>query len=187
VKFAKVLNHARPPVRLNPNDPGLTIFSAEDFKVEHGEVHAYRTGVVLDVPEGYLGMFVETQSMGFKGVTVAGGVLSPNDISEVRVALINSHREAYEIKSGMPLAQIILLKNDDKDDDAEEVDREELTEELQKRRDAAMKEQKVRSAKRGVDAAKENLELAEKKAKGVTTEGGRPKPNPVPPSNPPKP
>lgn len=130
LRFAKVVPHARPPEKLNVSDPGLTIFSAEDFKVEWGEVHAYRTGIVLEIPEGDIVLLRENNNMGVKGVVVAGSLLTANNIGEVRVNLTNQHREAFEVKAGDPLCFAILLQACG-DGEAEEYDLEGLTNEMQ--------------------------------------------------------
>ena len=130
LRFAKVVPHARPPERLNEGDPGLSVFSAENFKVEYSEVHSYRTGIVLEIPEGSVGMLVENAGMGVKGVTVAGPLLTSNDIGEVRVNLINSHREAFEVRAGDPICFLLLLKDPSEDDEVEEYDLEGLSNEM---------------------------------------------------------
>lgn len=102
-KFRKVLGHARPP------EDGK-IFSAEDFTLESGEVHSYRTGIVLDgagAGEGKVLFLATTMEQGTKGVTIAGPLVAYG--TELRVNLINLHREAREIKSGQAIAQVLEL------------------------------------------------------------------------------
>ncbi len=130
LRFAKIVDHARPPEKLNVNDPGLTLFSAEDFNVEHGELHSYRTGIMIEVPPGGFGMIVVNHGLGVQGGVVCGGVLTPNDVCEVRVSLANLHRNAIQIKAGAPLAQLILIANGNQDDSVDEYDREGLMNEM---------------------------------------------------------
>jgi dUTPase len=132
MRFAKILTHARPPIKLNPLDAGITVFSAETYKLEFGEVHSFRTGIMVEIPEGSFGLLHESHSQGVKGVTVAGGLVTPRTVTELRVSLLNSHREAFEVTSGQPLAQLIILTEIEADDEAEETDRQELTEEMTK-------------------------------------------------------
>jgi len=99
------LGHARPP------EDGK-IFSAEDFTLESGEVHSYRTGIVLEEPSGGAGegkvlFLATTMEQGTKGVTIAGPLVAYG--TELRVNLINLHREAREIKSGQAIAQVLEL------------------------------------------------------------------------------
>ena len=160
VRFAKVLAHARPPEKLNVNDPGATIFSAENFNVAYSEVHGYRTGIALEVPEGKIVQIVENAGMGIKGVTVAGGVLTSNHVGEVRVNLINSHREAFEIKAGDPLGFILLLDSPTAGDEYEEYDLEGLGNEMKEASAEAYAEsQKLKADKRAKAAAEEAAAL----------------------------
>jgi len=162
MRLAKVLAHARPPEKLNVNDPGVTIFSAENFSVAYSEVHAYRTGIAIEVPEGKNLLLVETSGMGVKGVTVAGPFLTPNDIGEVRVNLINSHREAYEIKAGDPLAFVLVIDAPESDSDFEEYDLAGLASEMKEASDKAYIEtRKMRADRKAKLAAEEAKAVAD--------------------------
>jgi dUTP pyrophosphatase len=176
IRFAKVVGHARPPETLNVGDPGLTIFSAENFKLEYGQVHAYRTGVLIEIPDGCLGKLHENAGMGVKGVTVAGGLLTPNDIGEVRVSLMNNHKEAFEIRSGDPLAMLVIEENVAAGNavEAEEYDLEGLSGELKDRSDENRQETlKMRADKKAKDA--QALADATAKRSADATEGGNKK------------
>jgi dUTPase len=142
MRFAKVLGHARPPIKLNPLDPGLTVFSAESFKLEFGEVHSFRTGIIAEIPEGSFGLLIETHGQGVKGVIVAGGLVTTKWVSELRVSLTNSHREAYEVQAGSQIAQLLILSDAKADDTAEEIDKDTLTEEMKKIVDEAQIEER---------------------------------------------
>ncbi len=159
MRFAKVLTHARPPEKVNVADPGVTLFSAEDFKVGHGEVHAFRTGIMLEVPKGAYGHIVGTQSMGVAGATILSGIVTPLDTGEVRIAIANLHRNAYEVKAGMPIGQLIIIDSGSTDDEAEEYDREGLTNEMNAVRLDAIEASKKLQLKKAAD-------LAKQKAKG---------------------
>jgi len=143
LRFAKILGHARPPEKLNINDPGLTLFSGEDFKVGHGEVHAFRTGIMIEIPEGSFGLLLSTHSNGVAGAIVCGDFLSPNDVGEVRVSIANLKRDAFEVKAGAPLCQLVVVPGADKvEGEAEEYDREGLTNEMTAAADEAKQESK---------------------------------------------
>jgi dUTP pyrophosphatase len=125
MQFAKLLGHARPPTRLHSQDAGVSVFSAEDFKLEYGETHAYRTGIVLNVPEGMLAHLVRPMVDGTKGCVVAGQCVTAKDRTELRVTLLNNHREALEVRAGDPIAQLVLGEVAG-DDEMEEVGLDEL-------------------------------------------------------------
>lgn len=97
------------PEKTYESDAGFDVFSAEEWKTEFGEVHAYRTGVMVEIPEGYFGLLKEKSSQGVKGVAVKGGVIDAGFRGELRVPLSNSHRDAYEVKVGDPIAQLIII------------------------------------------------------------------------------
>lgn len=154
IRFAKCVAHARPPQKLNVADPGMTVFSAENFKVEYGEVHAYRTGIVVEIPDGKIGVLHETNGMGIKGVTVAGSILTHKDIGEVRVNLINSHREAFEVKAGDPIAYLLIQDAPEEDHgDAEEFDLEGLTFEMKDRLAESLDDTRKAKAAQAADEA----------------------------------
>lgn len=186
MRFTKVLPNARPPEKVNPNDPGLTIYSAEDFTVESGEVHAYRTGIIVEIPEKSIGLLLSTAGMGFKGVTVATGALSVNDMNELRVPLINSHREAWVVKAGQAVAQLVIA-NGMGDDEVEEVNREDLVADLAEivaKGKAEAASRKAVEAKRKADKAVADTKktIDGKTTDGKTTDG---KPDPIVKTTPP--
>lgn len=157
MKFAKILSHARAPEQLLPNDPGVSVFSAEDFTLGFGECHSYRTGIVVGIEDGFFGLLKESQAQGVKGIMVAGGFVTENDASELRVTLYNGHREAYIVKAGMPIAQLVSLPLDSADAEPEEMDKETLIASVKARTAAALadvqKKRATASAKKASDDA----------------------------------
>jgi len=163
MKFALILAHARPPERLCVSDPGVSIFSAENFTLESGEVHAYRTGISISVPPGKYGLLKENQAQGVKGIAVIGGLVRTKDTQEIRVSLTNSHREAYEVKAGQAIAQVLWF--DATEEDVEEVSIDELREEQENIQDeVSAANAQARADKAVSDAQAEAKKVREKNA-----------------------
>jgi len=134
MRVGKLVPHARLPKKVSPGDPGVTLFSAETYNLEYSEVHAFRTGLVVEIPEGSFGMLMNRVTT--NGVVVGGVVLTSQDTGEVRVPIQNNHRSALEIKSGMPLCQFVIF-TDDSDEDVEEFEGTSLSAELKDKADKA--------------------------------------------------
>lgn len=90
---------------------GMDVVSAEDVMLPSMGRHAVATGLALAIPEGY-----EVQVRPRSGLALKHGITLPNTPGtidsdyrgELKVILLNLGTEAFEIKRGDRIAQLIL-------------------------------------------------------------------------------
>jgi dUTP pyrophosphatase len=76
------------------------------------ETYVVSTGLKLEIPEGYFGMLVPRSGLASKsGIVLANtvGIIDSDYRGELLVPLMNRSEEAFEIKSGYRIAQLLLL------------------------------------------------------------------------------
>jgi len=112
VKAVKIRPGAKLPVYVYDGDAGADLYSAEDCRIEPGERKLVRTGISLAIPYGYEGQVRPKSGIALKrGVTVLNspGTIDSTYRGEICVLLINTDlREAYDIKTGEKIAQIVF-------------------------------------------------------------------------------
>lgn len=99
------------PARASGGAAGYDIRSCEDFRLDPGSVHAARTGLVMELPEG-----VECQVRPRSGLAARYGVTLPNSPGtidsdyrgELRILMQNLGREPVEIGRGDRIAQLVF-------------------------------------------------------------------------------
>jgi dUTPase len=114
LKFAKLFPNVRSLEKCELTGT-IRVFSAETFKLGYGETHSFRTGIVLEIPEGNIALLTVGHEAGFKGISIAGGLVTAKERTELRVSLSNNHREAYEVSAGMEIAKLVLVDSGDVD------------------------------------------------------------------------
>ena len=89
---------------------GLDVSAAEELTLQPGERHAVATGFAIEIPRGY-----EVQVRPRSGLAMRHGITclnTPGTIDsdyrgEVKVILINLGQEAFEIRRGERIAQLV--------------------------------------------------------------------------------
>ncbi|WP_209349524.1 dUTP diphosphatase [Pontixanthobacter sp. CEM42] len=90
---------------------GMDILSAEDVILEPGMRHAVATGLSVAIPEGYEIQVRPRSGLAFKfGVTVPNtpGTIDSDYRGELKVLMINHGADAFPIKRGERVAQLVL-------------------------------------------------------------------------------
>lgn len=90
---------------------GMDVVSAEDLTLTAGARHAVATGLAVAIPPGY-----EIQVRPRSGLALKHGISVPNSPGtidsdyrgELKVILINHGSEAFEIRRGDRIAQLVL-------------------------------------------------------------------------------
>jgi dUTP pyrophosphatase len=90
---------------------GMDVVSAEDLTLAAGARHAVATGLAVAIPPGY-----EIQVRPRSGLALRHGISVPNSPGtidsdyrgELKVILINHGSEAFEIRRGDRIAQLVL-------------------------------------------------------------------------------
>lgn len=113
LRFSRLSDAARIPVRAHPDDAGLDLHAAEAARLEAGERASVGTGLAVAIPEGHAGLVLPRSGLAAKhGIALvnAPGLIDPGYRGELRVLLLNTDREAgFEIAVGDRIAQLLLV------------------------------------------------------------------------------
>lgn len=90
---------------------GMDVVSAEDVTIAPGARHAVATGLALAIPAGYEVQVRPRSGLALKhGITVPNtpGTIDSDYRGELKVILINHGADAFEIRRGDRVAQLVL-------------------------------------------------------------------------------
>jgi len=99
------------PSKAYHGDVGIDFYSIEEKTLHFGTPTEFRTGLVLDIPDGYCIVLHDRSGLGFKGVKVLGGVIDSGYKGEVKICLVNLSRgtDSIKIPAKSKIAQGIIL------------------------------------------------------------------------------
>ena len=111
----RLIDGASLPIYQTTAAAGFDLAANEDVVVAPGAVALVRTGVVIEVPPGFvLGVFARSSTPLKKGLMIANGVgvvdpdyAGPED--EIKIEVYNFTPRAVEVQRGDRLAQGLLL------------------------------------------------------------------------------
>ena len=102
---------ARLPERAHPGDAGLDLFAAADVDIPAGEARLVGTGLAVELPPGTEGQIRPRSGLALRhAVTVlnAPGTIDAGYRGEVGVVLVNHGRQAFCVRPGMKVAQLVV-------------------------------------------------------------------------------
>jgi len=113
IKWVKISPLAKIPTFAHKGDAGADICSCEDLTIQPGERRIVRTGLKVEVPEGF-----ELQIRPRSGLSANSPLLIPNSPGtidsgyrgEVGVIIWNTGDIPYHIKAGDRIAQVVVNK-----------------------------------------------------------------------------
>lgn len=109
VVVKKLHPEAKTPVYANPNDAGMDLFALEDTTVSPGEVAKIRSGIALEIQEGYVGLCWDKSGVSTKGkIKALAGVIDAGYRGEVLMAVMNLGAEPYTFKKGDKVLQMLI-------------------------------------------------------------------------------
>lgn len=100
------------PSRAHQGDAGLDLYARHPMVLAPGERAAVATGVAAAIPPGYAGLVVPRSGLAARsgvGVVNAPGLIDSGYRGEIRVALINHGREAFEVRRADRIAQLVIV------------------------------------------------------------------------------
>lgn len=111
------IKRLRPDVELpsyaHPGDAGLDLRSADEVTIQPGERAMVGTGFAMALPEGYAA-FVQPRSglAARHGISIVNtpGLIDCHYRGEVKVILINLGKEAFRVKKGDRIAQMVVQR-----------------------------------------------------------------------------
>ncbi|MBM40891.1 MAG: dUTP diphosphatase [Acidobacteria bacterium] len=99
------------PSRAHPGDAGLDLFAAIDLKIPPGETRLVKTGIAVELPGGTEAQVRPRSGLALKhSVTVLNtpGTIDEGYRGEVGVILVNHGRDAFAVRQGMKVAQLVV-------------------------------------------------------------------------------
>ena len=98
------------PTRATEHAAGLDVVAAEDLTLAPGHRHAVATGFAIAIPEGYEVQVRPRSGLALKhGITVPNtpGTIDSDYRGELKVIIINHGSEAFPIRRGERIAQLV--------------------------------------------------------------------------------
>lgn len=109
-KVNRLVAEAKLPVKDNPTDAGIDIFTNESYTLKPGESHLFSTGIAVEFPKGFVALLWDRSGLGSKGIHRLAGVIDSGYRGEWKVVLLNTTKKKFEIKKGDKIIQCILQK-----------------------------------------------------------------------------
>lgn len=111
IKVKKLHPDALIPKFAYPGDAGMDFFALETTVVKQGEIARVRSGVSLEIPEGFVGLCWDKSGLSMKsGIKVVGGVVDSGFRGEFIMGLINLGKESYTFEKGHKVMQMLIQK-----------------------------------------------------------------------------
>ncbi len=105
---------AKMPEKAGEFEAGIDLFASWPCKVRRGQVAKVKTGIALEIPEGYFAHICDRSGLASRGFTCVGGIVDSSYRGEVIVLLayLSSHDNPdheYHVQSGDKIAQLVIL------------------------------------------------------------------------------
>ena len=108
LKVKKIHEQAKLPAYGHKGDAGLDVFSVIECVLKRGEVKPISTGIIVAIPEGYVGLVWDKSGVSLNAVHCLAGVIDSGYRGEVKVVLINMGEQPFVIEKGMKIAQLLI-------------------------------------------------------------------------------
>lgn len=99
---------AKCPIRGDDGAAGYDLYASEALSLSPWSRSLIKTDVALEMPSHVYGRIAPRSSMGVKGLDIGAGVVDPSYRGEIKVVLINSTNNFFDVKIGDRVAQIIF-------------------------------------------------------------------------------
>ena len=112
IKIQKINKDVKVPCYAHKGDAGADIYSAEeDYILKPGERKGFKTGVKMEIPEGYVALFWDKSGLAINyGIKTMGGVIDSTYRGEFVVILKNLGEIEYKIEKYSKISQILIQK-----------------------------------------------------------------------------
>lgn len=111
LKIKKLIADSKTPAFAHQSDAGMDLYAAEETVILPGERKAVRTGIALEIPEGYVGLIWDKSGLSMKhGLRTLGGVIDAPYRGEVLIGIINLSKEPYTFEKNHKVAQLVIQK-----------------------------------------------------------------------------
>ena len=111
IKIKKIEENAKLPTHGHPGDAGMDFYCLEDVLFPPGKQERVRTGVAIEIPEGYVGLIWDKSSISFNlGLKVMGGVIDSSYRGEIIMNLLNVSNKEVLMTKDHKIAQMVIQK-----------------------------------------------------------------------------
>lgn len=111
IKVLKIDEDVPLPNYAKSGDAGLDLYSAEEVVLRPGERYGVKTGIKMEIPQGYVGLIWDKSGVALNsGVKTMAGVVDSGYRGEVQAVLINLSDQDFHIKKYSKVAQMLVKK-----------------------------------------------------------------------------
>jgi dUTP pyrophosphatase len=111
IKITKLHPDAKIPQYAHHNDAGMDLFCVETITINPGERLQIKTGIAMEIPDGYVGLVWDKSGLSQKfGLKTLGGVVDSGYRGEIMVGMYNLSTEPYVFEVGHKVAQMLIQK-----------------------------------------------------------------------------
>lgn len=111
IKVLKIDKDVPLPNYAKSGDAGLDLYSAEEIMLRPGERYGVKTGIKMEIPQGYVGLIWDKSGVALNsGVKTMAGVVDSGYRGEVQAVLINLSDQDFHIKKYSKVAQMLVKK-----------------------------------------------------------------------------
>jgi dUTP pyrophosphatase len=109
VKIKKLVPEAIIPKYAVDGDAGMDLYSVEDVTISAGDRYPVATGLSMELPAGFVALIWDKSGIALKkGIKTMGGVIEHTYRGEYKIILFNTSKEAFEVKKGDKIAQVLI-------------------------------------------------------------------------------
>jgi dUTP pyrophosphatase len=106
MRFAKLYPGAFAPTRKHPTDAGMDVYAFMDTYIGAGEVGVVKTGITVEVPDGYC---LQVWPKGRSNFLIGAGIIDAGYQGEIVVKVFNTEPCALFFREGDPVAQLVMV------------------------------------------------------------------------------
>lgn len=99
------------PGYAHEGDAGMDLKSTEDLHIPPDQSRLVRTGLHVEIPEGYVGLQFPRSGLGTKGITLrnAVGVIDSGYRGEVLANVWNTSPQSFHVSKGDRVCQLVVV------------------------------------------------------------------------------
>jgi dUTP pyrophosphatase len=111
LKVKKLDPEAKLPSYAHDWDAGMDLYSNETVVIPAGEVRKIKSGISIEIPEGYVGLCWDKSGLSMNNsIKSLGGVIDAGYRGEITFGMINLGKESYTFEKGHKVVQMLVQK-----------------------------------------------------------------------------
>lgn len=111
LKVKKLDNDAKLPTTGHPGDAGIDFYALEEVVFAPLAQMRIRTGVAVEIPEGFVGLVWDKSGISFnKGLKIMGGVVDAPFRGEFVASMVNLSEKTQVLEKGQKFTQMLVQK-----------------------------------------------------------------------------